>query len=106
MILETDRLLLRQLEVGGVCFGLSALLRRSSYGLAMGLAALLYFMGLLVNLDEDLALLRFLTPYYYADAARIYAGEALAGPVIAGCLLGALGAALGVWRYGGKDIAA
>ena len=41
-------------------------------------------MGLLVNLDEDLALLRFLTPYYYADAARIYAGEALAGPVIAG----------------------
>ncbi len=99
-------LLLLQLEVGGVCFGLSALLRRSSYGLAMGLAALLYFMGLLVNLDEDLALLRFLTPYYYADAARIYAGEALAGPVIAGCLLGALGAALGVWRYGGKDIAA
>lgn len=99
-------LLLLQLEVGGVCFGLSALLRRSSYGLAMGLAALLYFMGLLVNLDEDLALLRFLTPYYYADAARIYTGEALAGPVIAGCLLGALGAALGVWRYGGKDIAA
>ena len=34
-----------QLEIGGVCFGLSALLRRSSFGLAMGLAAVMYFLG-------------------------------------------------------------
>lgn len=39
-------LLLMQLETGGLCFGASSLLRRSSYGLAMGLAAGLYFLGL------------------------------------------------------------
>lgn len=99
-------LLLMQLEVGGLCFGLSALLRRSGFGLAMGLAAGLYFLGLLINLDVGLDALRFVTPYYYADAARIFAGEALAGPVFTGCALGVLGAAFGVRRYAGKDIAA
>ena len=95
-----------QLEIGGVCFGLSALLRRSSFGLAMGLAALLYFAGLLVNLDQGLDWLRFFTPYYYADAARIFHREALAGPLLSGCALGAAGAGLGLWWYGKKDIAA
>ena len=97
--------LLMQLEIGAVCFGVSAFLRRGGLGLAMGLAALLYFAGLLINLDQGLDWLRFVTPYYYADAARIFAGEVLAGPVLAGCALGVLGAGIGLWGYRRKDIA-
>ena len=99
-------LLLMQLEIGGLCFGLSSLLRRSSFAMALGLAAGLYFLGLLVNLDAGLEPLRFVTPYYYADAARVFAGEALAVPIAVGGALGALGMAFGIWRYSGKDIAA
>lgn len=99
-------LLLMQLETGGLCFGASSLLRRSSFGLAMGLAAGMYFLGLMVNLDAGMDGLRFVTPYYYADAARVFAGEPLAGPMLAGGSLGGLGAWLGLWRYGKKDIAA
>ena len=98
-------LLLMQLEIGGLCFGLSALLRRGGLGLAMGLAALLYFAGILVNLDSGLDWLRFVTPYYYADAARVFAGEVPVGCVLAGCGLGALGAGFGLWQYRCKDIA-
>ena len=98
-------LLLMQLEIGGLCFGLSSLLRRGGLGLGMGLAALLYFAGLLLNLDQGLDWLRFVTPYYYADAARIFAHETLAGPISAGCGLGALGAGFGLWWYRRKDIA-
>ncbi len=98
-------LLLMQLEIGGLCFGLSSLLRRGGFGLAMGLAALLYFAGILINLDSGLDWLRFLTPYYYADAARLFSGEIQAAPVLAGCTLGALGAGFGLWWYRGKDIA-
>ncbi len=97
-------LLLMQLEIGALCFGLSALLRRGGAGLAMGLAALLYFLGVLVNLRKDFTALRFVTPYYYADAARVFAKESLAGPVLTGCGLAALGACFGVWRYMKKDI--
>jgi len=99
-------LLLMHLEISGLCFGVSSLLRRGGLGLAMGLAVLLYFAGLLINLDQGLDWLRFVTPYYYADAARIFAGESLAGPILAGCALGALGAAFGLWWYEKKDIAA
>lgn len=98
-------LLLMQLEIGGLCFGLSALLRRGGVGLGMGLTALLYFAGLLLNLDQGLDWLRFVTPYYYADAARLFAGETQAAPVLAGCMLGALGMGFGLWWYGRKDIA-
>lgn len=98
-------LLLMQLEIGGLCFGLSSLLRRGGFGLAMGLAALLYFAGILINLDSGLDWLRFFTPYYYADAARVFAREAIAGPMAAGCTLGVLGAGAGLWWYGRKDIA-
>lgn len=98
--------LLMQLEVGGLCFGLSSLLRRSSFGLALGLAALLYFLGLLINLDAGLEPLRFVTPYYYADAARIFSGESLTAPLLAGCARGLLGAVFGLGRCAKKDIAA
>ena len=73
--------LLMQLEIGGMCFGLSSLLRRSSFGIALGLVVLLYALGLFVNLDAGLEPLKFLTPYYYADAARVFSGEAEALPV-------------------------
>lgn len=99
-------LLLMQLEIGGLCFGVSSLLRRGGLGLAMGLTALLYFAGLLVNLDQGLDWLRFVTPYYYADAARIFAGDVPAAPILTGCALGALGTGFGLWWYRHKDIAA
>ena len=95
-----------QLEIGGMCFGLSSLLRRSSFGLALGLVVLLYALGLFINLDSGLEPLRFLTPYYYADAARVFDQGLEAGPVLAGCALGLGSAALGLRRYGGKDVAA
>lgn len=98
-------LLLMQMEVGGLCFGLSAFLRRGGAGLGMGFAALLYFLGLFLNLDQGLDWLRFFTPYYYADAARIFAGEALTGPALSGIALGVLGIVLGLWQYQRKDIA-
>ena len=99
-------LLLMQLEVSGLCFGLSSLLRRSSFGLALGLAAGLYFLGLIINMDAGLDALRFVTPYYYADASRVFAGESLTGPMLAGCALGALGTLCGVRQYARNDIAA
>ena len=46
-----------------------------------------------------------MTPYYYADAARVFAGEVPVGCVLAGCGLGALGAGFGLWQYRRKDIA-
>ena len=99
-------LLVMQLEIGSICFGLPSLLRRGGLGLGMGLAAGLYFLGLAVNLDAGLEWLRFVTPYYYADAARIFSGQSITAPLITGCIVCAACAGFGLWRYGRKDIAA
>ena len=74
-------------------------------GNILGLAVLLYFAGLLISLDPGLDWLRFITPYYYTDAARIFDGEPLTALMLTGCTLGALGAAAGLWWYRRKDIA-
>lgn len=97
-------LLLLQLEIGGICFGLSAFLRRGGAGSAIGLTAVLYFTALLINLNSRLSPLRFFTPYYYADAARLFSDTPIAGALLAGCVLGLLCAALGLYRYRRKDI--
>lgn len=98
-------MLLMQWQIAALCFGLSSLLRRGGAGLALGLTVLLYFAGLMINLDTGLDALRFLTPYYYADAARLLSGDPVAGALAAGCAWGALGAGLGLWRFRHKDIA-
>lgn len=98
-------MLLMQWQVGGICFGLSALLRRGGAGIALGLTALLYFAGLLINLDDRLNALRFFTPYYYADAARVLSGQPLAAALLSGCTTGVLCAALGLWWFCRRDIA-
>lgn len=99
-------LLLMQLEIGGLAFGISAFLRRSSFGLAIGVAALMYFLGIVINLDAGLDWLRFVTPYYYADAARLFSGETVTGPALAGCLWAVLAVGVGLWQYRRKDISA
>lgn len=63
--------LLMQIELGCICFGVSAFLRRGSVGLGLGMAAAAYFMNILANLSEDMESLKYLTPFGYAEAADI-----------------------------------
>lgn len=92
-------------HMSGICFGISAFLRRESLGLGIGLALMLYFFQLLISLDTTIALFRYVTPYYYTQAARLV-GEAgfdrfyvvLGMGVTLVCLL------LGYIRYVRKDL--
>lgn len=63
--------LLVQLNIGLLCFGLSAFLKSEMIGLGMGIALLLYFFSLFANIWSELAWLRFMTPFQYAFAADI-----------------------------------
>lgn len=97
---------LLQLEIAGLCFGLSACLRRNAPGAGIGLAAILYFLNIARNLTRRAGFLRFVTPYAYADTVSILQG---AGPkflpVFLGLSAAALAAAAGLIRYARRDIA-
>ena len=97
--------LLLQLELAGICFGISAFVRRAGAGIGLGLAALLYFLNLAANIADEAAFLRFLTPFAYCEAADILAEGRLDGPLVAiGAALTLAGVAAAWLRYTTKDI--
>lgn len=99
--------LLMQMEIACLCFACSAFLRRTQYGLGLGIALLMYFLSLFVNIAEEAAPLRFVTPFIYADAANILSGDGLDAGLTAlhmGYAALAVGVAFG--KYTRKDIAA
>lgn len=98
--------LLVQLNIGLLCFGLSAFLKNESIGLGMGVALLLYFFSLFANIWQELAWLRFITPFQYAFASDILKAEQLDLSLIAivfGTSL--LVSAVGFVHYSRRDIA-
>lgn len=98
--------LLMQLEIMAITFGLSACLRRSGMGAGLGLAAAFYFMNLIANLTEQAEFLKYLTPFGYADGAKIVAEEALCGKYCAsGAVFAVLSIAFAFWHYRTKEIA-
>ncbi len=104
-LLHTAYLLL-QVEIAGICFGISAFLRRKTAGVGLGIAVSFYFLHLIANLSEKAEFLRYITPFSYADGVDIVVDVRLdVGLVLCGmlyCIVG-VGAAF-VW-YGRKDIA-
>lgn len=99
--------LLMQVEVGSVCFLISAICKRKQLGFALGLAVLLYMMEVMTHIVPDLEVLKYVTPYYYANAADIFSGgEVQAGLAVAGLVISALAVVAGGVVYGKRDIAA
>lgn len=93
-----------QIELMGICFGLSAILRRGSMGAGLGIAAGAYFLDLIANLAEKAEWLHYVTPFGYTSGGDILS-EGLNWPLIAlGMLYAAVGVALAYGWYLRKDI--
>lgn len=96
---------LMQLEIAGVCFGLSAFLRRGSTGAGLGLAAGMYFLNIVANISKQAEFLNYLTPFAYTDGADILTDGRLNAEFVLigmGYMVIAIGAAY--WKYTRKDI--
>lgn len=94
-----------QLELAGICFGVSAFLRRGSIGLGLGIAVIMYFLNIIANLTESAEFLKYITPFGYADGAEIVRNVSLDMNMIAiGILFAAIGISAGFIKYCRKDI--
>ncbi len=103
-LLHTAYFLL-QLELAGICFGISAFLRTGSTGVGLGIAALMYFLNLIANISEQAEFLKFVTPFGYADGAQVVTELCLdKGKVIIGMVVAVTGGLCGIWKYWQKDI--
>ena len=97
--------LILQLELAGICFGVSAFLRRGSIGTGLGIAVIMYFLNIIANLTESAEFLKYITPFGYADGAKIVRNVSLdANMIVIGLLFAAIGISAGFIKYCRKDI--
>ena len=96
---------LLQLELAGICFGLSAFIRKGSAGAGLGVAVFAYMLNIIANITESAAFLKKITPFAYCDGAElISSGHLDGGKILCGMLIGAAGILLAYHYYGKKDI--
>lgn len=94
-----------QLELAGICFGVSAFLRKGTGGIGLGIAAILYFLNLIGNITEAAEFLRYITPFGYCDGSYILTNGCLdRGLVLLGAGIGCACAAAAYLKYCRKDI--
>ena len=96
---------LLQIELAGICFGISAFLRKGSAGVGLGIAAMMYFLNLIANIADVAAFLKYITPFGYCDGADIVANGRLDGGMTAvGAVMGIGGIMIAYLKYTKKDI--
>lgn len=96
---------LLQLELAGLCFGLSAFFRKASTGAGLGIAAIMYVLNLIANIADAAAFLKYITPFGYCEGADIIANSALdAGKIAIGVAIGMVGIAIAYLHYMRKDV--
>lgn len=96
---------LMQVELAGICFGVSAFLRRGSVGIGLGLAAMMYFLNIIANMTESAKLLKYITPFGYCDGADIVSEGTLDAALIrVGMMFAAVGIITAYIYYSRKDI--
>ena len=94
-----------QIELAGICFGISAFMRKGSVSLGLGIAAIMYFLNLIANIAEVVEFLKYITPYGYCEGADIVTNGSLDGPlVVLGTVIGVIGIIIAYMKYVKKDI--
>ncbi len=68
-------LLLMNLQVAVLCFGISCFKKRDNVVPGLGIVLAFYFLNLFINVNRQTAVLEYLTPYYYTDITRITAAK-------------------------------
>lgn len=99
--------MLMQVEIGTVCFLISAFTKRNLTGTGLGMAILLFALDMMCRIIPAIENLKYVTPFYYSNAADIFTEGTLNGGMLgigAGVTFAALIAA---WmKYCRKDLAA
>lgn len=96
---------LLQIELAGICFGISSFLRKGSAGVGLGIAAMMYFLNLIANITDVAEFLKYITPFGYCEGADIVSNGRLDGVMaVIGAAIGIGGIIIAYLKYTKKDI--
>lgn len=96
---------LMQLEVGTLCFFFSACVKKSIMGAGLGLTLLLFAADMMCRIVPAIEDLRYVTPFYYANAADIFTDGKINGVMaVSGVGIVAICYVAANWVYCRKDL--
>ena len=96
---------LLQIELAGICFGVSSFLCKGSAGIGLGIAAMMYFLNLIANIADVAEFLKYITPFGYCEGADIVSSGGLDLALVAiGAGMGICGIVIAYLKYTKKDI--
>lgn len=96
---------LLQLELLGICFGISAFLHKGSVGAGLGIAVLMYFLNLIANIADVADFLKYITPFAYCEGADIISNGCLDTTlVVIGAVITICAITIAYLKYTKKDI--
>ena len=96
---------LMQLEIAGICFGISAFISKFGAGIGIGIAAVFYFMNIISNITSAAKVLKYITPFGYADGSHIVnSGSIDVKYLLTGCCFMIAGIVVAYIKYMKKDI--
>ena len=96
---------LLQIELAGICFGISAFLRKGSVGVGLGIAVMMYFLNLIANIADVAEFLKYITPFGYCEGADMISSGSIDGIMVTvGMILCIVGIVTAYLKYTKKDI--
>ncbi|MBQ4522247.1 MAG: ABC transporter permease subunit [Lachnospiraceae bacterium] len=99
--------LFMHLEIAGICFGLSAFMKKNKLGFGLGIVMLFYAYDLMARVIPDLSDYKFISPFSYANAADLFsAGKIETGALVLGMVTMVVSVALAYGRYTRRDLVA
>lgn len=95
-----------QMEIMGICFMISSFLKKVSMGLGIGVVIILYACNMLAKIIPDMENLKYITPYYYSDAAEIISTGKIEMDLMGiGFIIMMISIVIGLTNYNKKDLA-
>lgn len=95
------------LEIGSICFLLSAFSKRNLIGAGLGMVILLFAADMMCRIIPAIENVKYVTPFYYANGADIFTSGKPEGVMLfVGIVILMLSAGAGALHYCKKDLAA
>jgi hypothetical protein len=93
-------------EIAAVSILLSSFTKKINNGFGLGIAILFYFLDMMSRVLKQLKFAKYITPYYYANAADVIGHHSIEQPLIwigVGIMIICL--VTGIWYYNERDLA-
>ncbi|MBP5281539.1 MAG: ABC transporter permease subunit [Lachnospiraceae bacterium] len=96
---------LMMLEIGSICFCISAFSRKNRMGVGLGVAMIFFAMDIMCRVVPAIEDLKYVTPFYYCNCSDIFTDTKFpVASAIIGAVAIVVSLCLAFWRYLRKDL--